>query len=78
MPTFGETLRRLREEAGLSQKALADRAGTSQKAVSFWESGDREPALSSIQKLCTALGVGCEVFFESDRPAAAVKRGKRK
>ena len=78
MPTFGEVLKQLREKAGLSQRELAERAGTSQKAISFWEKGEREPTLSNLQKLCTALGVGCEVFFEGDAPPASKKgKGKR-
>lgn len=84
MPTFGEVLKQLREKAGLSQRDLAEKAGTSQRAISFWEMGKREPALSNLQKLCTALGVGCEVFFEAEGPAevppakkpAPKKRGK--
>jgi transcriptional regulator with XRE-family HTH domain len=76
MASFGETLRALREKAGLSQRALADVAGTSQKAISLWEEGKREPALSNIKKLCTALGVTCEAFFADDGPAPKKKKGK--
>jgi transcriptional regulator with XRE-family HTH domain len=65
---FGDVLKELREKAGLSQVELAEKAGTSQRAISFWEQNKREPALSNIQKLCDALGVTCDVFFEAKKP----------
>jgi transcriptional regulator with XRE-family HTH domain len=77
MATFAEVLRGLREKAGLSQRDLAERSGISQKSISVWEMGESQPILSNLQKLCAALGVGCEVFFESDAPPAK-KPGKRK
>jgi transcriptional regulator with XRE-family HTH domain len=40
-PGFGETLRRLRRERGLSQAMLADRVGVEPSAVSRYESGAR-------------------------------------
>lgn len=38
----------LREETGLSQRALAKKAGASPKAVNFWESGKVEPSAKYI------------------------------
>ncbi len=38
----------LREEAGLSQRALAKKAGASPKAVNFWESGKVDPSAKYI------------------------------
>ena len=63
---FGAKLRLLREQAGLSQKQLADKAGLSQKAVSFWETGEREPGWSAVQALAAALGVDCRAFQLAD------------
>jgi transcriptional regulator with XRE-family HTH domain len=37
---FGETVHRLRKEAGLSQEALAERANLSADFVGFIERGD--------------------------------------
>ena len=58
-------LRRLREEAGLTQEQLAkqipDKTRTktlTQSAISRWESGEDEPELtvSQMKALCRALG----------------------
>ncbi len=68
MPTFGEKLKELREQAGLSQAELAEKAGTAQKTISFWEMDKREPSAGNVQKLCAALGISCEVLMQATFP----------
>lgn len=48
--TFGERLRELREEKGITQKALAEILGVSPRMVSFYESGAH--FLSDEVQLC--------------------------
>lgn len=48
-------LRRLREDRGLSQKALGDLLGISQATVSAFENGDAEPQLSTIRRYALVL-----------------------
>jgi len=55
---FGQRLARLRDEAGLSQSAMARRIGVSQSAVSQIEAGDRSPSYGMLVQLAQALGVG--------------------
>ena len=55
--TFGERLGRLREDARLSQSALARRVGVSQSAVSQMESGERSPSYGMLVQVADALGV---------------------
>lgn len=55
--TFGQRLARLREDAGLSQSALARRIGSSQSAVSQIEAGERSPSYGMLVQLAEALGV---------------------
>ena len=43
MMSFGDRLRNLRREAGLTQDELAVRTHLSQTAISNWESGNRIP-----------------------------------
>lgn len=50
MNSFGERIKELRIEKGLSQKALAEKLGCNQSMVSFWENGVNEPTESSIRK----------------------------
>ena len=62
---FGEHLRTLREQAGLTQEGLAERAGLSAQAVAALESGRRQrPHPSTVQALAGALGLS-----EEDREA---------
>jgi len=45
-----------RSRAGLSQAEVARRMGTTQSAVARLESGQRLPAMSSLQRYATAIG----------------------
>jgi transcriptional regulator with XRE-family HTH domain len=54
---FGETVRRLRKAAGLSQEALAERANLSADFLGFIERGENVPTLTTILQLARALGV---------------------
>jgi transcriptional regulator with XRE-family HTH domain len=62
--TFADRLRALREEAGLSQYALARQAGLSKQGLSRLELGEREPTWQTVQLLALALGVSCERFVD--------------
>ncbi|HLF12765.1 MAG TPA: helix-turn-helix transcriptional regulator [Gammaproteobacteria bacterium] len=54
---FGELLRELREERGLSQAQLALESELDQTFVSLLERGQRQPSLISLFALCSALEV---------------------
>lgn len=41
MVEFGEQLRRVREEKGMTQQSLAEQLYVTRQAVSRWECGDR-------------------------------------
>ena len=51
-------LRRLRQQAGLSQAALAEASGISRRMIVAVEGGDANISLSSLDKLAAAIGVG--------------------
>jgi predicted ATPase/DNA-binding XRE family transcriptional regulator len=58
---FAERLRRLREDAGLTQEELASRAGLTAKAVSALERGERKrPYPHTVRSLADALGLAEE------------------
>jgi len=63
---FGETLRRLRIEKGLSQQQLADRLHMERSSISNWEAGRRIPAAAAISQLAKALGVDAAVLFAAN------------
>lgn len=54
---FGETLRRLREDAGMTQEDVANRLGISGQAVGAWENGRSRPRLEKLNQLARLLGV---------------------
>lgn len=60
--SFGATLRRLREAAGLSGQQLAEKAGTTRQTVHSLESGKYGPTWEVVQKLAAALGVPTDTF----------------
>ena len=54
---FGERLRKLREDSGLSQEDLANAAELHRTHISLIERGQRSIRLETIEKLAVALGV---------------------
>jgi transcriptional regulator with XRE-family HTH domain len=53
---FGKALRRVRNEAGISQEALADLAGIHRTYVGDVERGERNVSLLNMMRLSVALG----------------------
>lgn len=58
--TNDSTLARLRMERGLTQNQLAGMVGCYAKDISRWETGERHPKVSALQKLAAALGCSVE------------------
>jgi predicted ATPase/DNA-binding XRE family transcriptional regulator len=68
--TFGQQLRRLRLQRGLSQEALAERAGLTPRAVSALEGGARRrPYPRTVALLADALGLAGHERAEFDELA---------
>ncbi len=59
---FSLRLRVLREKAGQTQAALAEKAGLSVQAISALEQGIRGPTWDTVRRLAYALNVGEEQF----------------
>lgn len=60
----GYLLREARENAGLSQKQMAERLGCSQQAVAQAERPDSNPTLAFLESWAAALGRQLEISFE--------------
>lgn len=54
---FGQVVRALREERGLSQEEFATRAGVHRTYMGGIERGERNPTLTTIHKIAAALTV---------------------
>src|SRR5271166_4759437 len=60
---FGESLKRFRESAGLSQSALAEKAGLSIRSIQNWEQGHRVPWATALPALAKALGISTDMLL---------------
>lgn len=77
--TFGEKLQKLRQKAGMSQDALAERLNVSRQAVSRWERDETMPETDKVVALADLFGVttdyllrqGAEEEPQAAQPAAA-------
>ena len=63
MYNFGEKLKELRIEKGLTQKQLAEQINSAQSAIYYWESNKQEPTISALKKLCTFFNVSADYLF---------------
>src|ERR1700761_399455 len=69
----GEGLRKHRQEAGMSLRALAREVGVSPSLISQIEHGKATPSVATLYAIVSELGVSLdELFFDQPRGAAAV------
>ena len=55
--SLGESVKKRRRALGISQEELADRIGRDPRSIVAIETGNRNPTLKTLHKLCKALGV---------------------
>jgi len=88
MQMISSKIKTLRQQHGLSQRALAELAGISAASLSQLESGQSSPSVATLEKLADGLGLGIasffletgdqtdiEIFDLKDRPAVALDQG---
>jgi transcriptional regulator with XRE-family HTH domain len=63
LQAFGRRLAHVREERGLSQKALGDRLGTGDDVISKYERGLNVPKLATLLALRSALSVSLDYLL---------------
>lgn len=61
--TIGESIRKARNDMGLTQSELARRVGLATVTIRQYENGSREPRLDTIKQIATALDVQPEYFL---------------
>ena len=78
-PAVGARLLEMRQERGLSLRALSDASGLSVNAIGRIERGENSPTVSTLQRLASALDVPLVDFFRVESPVATVlvRRGQR-
>lgn len=66
MMKFGEKVKQLREEKGLTQQTLAERLYVTRQAVSKWERGTRYPDLLTVKKIAQVLEVSVDELLSGE------------
>ena len=61
--TFGEKLKRLREMHDLSQTALGKALNCTQRKISYLETGQNEPSMEDLRRICTYFGVSADYLL---------------
>jgi transcriptional regulator with XRE-family HTH domain len=79
-PDVGVTIRRLREERGLSLKEVAARSGLTQSFLSQVERNLTSPSVASLRKMAQALGVPLAALFQGPAlpESRVVRRDERR
>jgi len=62
--SFGERVRQLRRDAGVSQEDFADKCGFARSYMSRIERGTSNLSLDGIERLAQAFGVSIEDLFK--------------
>ncbi len=73
------TIRALRETAGITQVSLAKAAGTSQPTVAAYEAGRKSPSVETVRRLAESVGLEATIEYHSpltreDRRSIALHR----
>ena len=58
--TFGEKLKKLRKDNGLTQEQLAEKLFVTRTAVSKWETGNGYPAIDSLKMISELFGISID------------------
>jgi transcriptional regulator with XRE-family HTH domain len=60
---IGARIRRLRQDAKISQEALAERADLHRNYIGSLERGERDVGITALAHLASALGLSLAEFF---------------
>ncbi len=73
--SFGEMVRTLRSEKGMTQLELAQRMGVTDKAVSKWEAERSYPEMDKLLKICDIFGCSLDDLVKGDLAGRAPVEG---
>ena len=64
--TFGEKLKKLRNESGLTQDELAERLYVTRTAISKWETNKGYPNIESLKAIASFFSITVDDLLSSD------------
>ena len=64
--TFGQKLKKLRTEANITQKGVADELHVTFQTISKWESDINEPDFSTLKAIAKVFQRPIEYFFNEE------------
>lgn len=68
---FGQRLKQIREEQGLTQKQFAEKIGSTERGIRKYEAGDSEPAFRVILSILDNIDVSADYLLgRTDKPNA--------
>lgn len=65
--TFGEKLRSLRKQTGLSQEKLAEKLSVSRQAITKWETESGIPDIENLMAISALFGVSVDELLSNER-----------
>ncbi len=74
--TIGEKITNLRNAAGLSQEALADKLQVSRQAVSKWEMDQTQPQIDNVLQLCELFNISTDELLYDNIVINRTKKGE--
>lgn len=74
MVEFGEKIKKLREEKGMTQQTMADQLYVTRQAVSRWECGARFPDLLTAKKIAQILEVSVDELLSGEELRKSVEK----
>ncbi len=77
MNSFGQRLKALRKEAGVSQSFVADHIGVSTQSVSNWECDNTMPDISQIVPLAALLSVSTDCCSVSEQMSMRTRESSK-
>lgn len=76
---FGTKLLSLREEAKQNQTEVAKNLETTQRKISYWETGQTEPSLDDLRRICKYFQISADYLLgltDDPRPYPPPRRGR--
>lgn len=70
---ISENIRKYRKEQKMTQAELAEKVGVRVLAIKQWESGNYEPTIKNVRKLCEIFGVSAQALCGLEEPDFVVK-----